>query len=122
MMKRVIVLCVCVWLYAGVCSAATAFDGKWAAEAGTEKLTITLVTGEGNKVSGTIALEGVETPIEWGFVKTDLIVFKVKRVFQGSPQPFVYVGKIQGDTIEFGRRPEDLSLGQLREIVATRIK
>ena len=121
-MTRAIALGVCLWLCAIVCSAATAFDGKWTGEAGTEKLTITLITAEGGKVSGSIALEGVETPIEWGFVKGDLIAFKVKRVFQGAPQPFVYLGKIEGDQIAFGRRPEDLSLGNLREFVATRMK
>lgn len=103
--------------------AATPFDGKWAAEAGNEKLTITLAVAEGGKVSGSIGLEGAgETPIEWGFVKGDLITFRVKRVFQGAPQPFIYIGKVEGDHIAFGRRPEDLSLGQLREITATRMK
>lgn len=108
---------------AALCSAATPFDGKWAAEAGTEKLTITLAVQEGGKVTGGIALDGgADTPIEWGFVKGDLIAFRVKRVFQGAPQPFIYIGKVTGDQIAFGRRPEDLSLGQLRELTATRLK
>jgi hypothetical protein len=122
-MIRTFVLGVCVWLCAVVCSAASPFDGKWSATAGNEKLTITLTTGEGNKVTGMIALEGgANTPIEWGFFKSDLIVFKVMREFQGTPRPFVYIGKIEGDQIAFGRRPEDLSLGALREIAATRVK
>src|SRR5687767_2958846 len=121
-MIRTLVLGVCVGLCAVVCSAATAFDGKWTDEAGTEKLTFTLTTNEAGKVAGTIALEGVETPIEWGFVKGDLITFRVKRVFQGAPAPFIYLGKVEGDQISFGRRPEDLSLGNLREFVATRVK
>jgi hypothetical protein len=119
---RVLIFVVGLWLSAIVCSAATPFEGKWTAQAGTEKLTITLATNEG-KVTGTIALEGAgEAPIEWGMVKGDLITFKVKRVFQGAPQPFVYLGKIEGDQIAFGRRPEDLNLGTLREFNATRMK
>ena len=120
---RALAVGVFVWLCVVVCSAASAFDGKWSAVAGTEKLTITLTTGEGSKVTGMIALEGgANTLIEWGFVKGDLIVFKVMREFQGTPRPFVYIGKIEGDQIAFGRRPEDLSLGALREIAATRMK
>lgn len=109
-------------MIAATVSAATPFDGRWAAEAGTEKLTITLTVGEGGKVTGSIALDGAVTPIEWGFVKGDLITFRVQRVFQGSPRPFIYIGKVDGDQIAFGRRPEDLSLGQLREMTATRLK
>jgi hypothetical protein len=110
-------------LCAAVCSAATPFDGKWTADVGNEKLTFTLVTHEGGKVTGQVAQEGAgENPIEWGFVKGDLITFKVMRVFQGSPRPFVYIGKIEGDKINFGRRPEDLTLGQLRELTAARAK
>src|ERR1044071_9366441 len=120
---RAVLAGVFVWACVAVCSAASPFDGKWAATAGNEKLTITLTTAEGNKVTGSIALEGGATnPIEWGFFKTDLIVFKVMREFQGSPKPFVYIGKIDGDHIALGRRPEDLTLGQLREIDATRMK
>jgi hypothetical protein len=118
---RVVVLGMAVWLCAAVCSAASPFDGKWKAEAGNEKLTFTIATADNGKVSGSIATEGQgEAPIEWGFVKTDLIVFRVKRVFQGSPQPFIYIGKLDGAQIAFGRRPEDLALGQLREISASK--
>lgn len=46
----------------------------------------------------------------------------MKRLFQGAPQPFVYLGKIEGDRIAFGRRPEDLSFGRLREFDAMRVK
>jgi len=119
---RVLVFTVCFWLSALVCSAQTPFDGKWTGQAGTENLTFTFTTTEG-KVTGTVALEGgAVTPIDWGFVKSDLMVFKVMRPFQGTPRPFVYLGKVEGDRIAFGRRPEDLSLGALREFPATRAK
>jgi hypothetical protein len=103
--------------------AATPFDGTWSADTGNEKLTITLAVNEGGKVTGNIAMQGGgDTPIEWGFVKGDLITFRVQRVFQGSPQPFIYIGRIDANQIAFGRRPQDLSLGQLREFNALRTK
>jgi len=100
------------------------FDGKWSAEVKrpapnpSQNLTIVLKTDAG-KVSGSIAGAGpADLPIEWGFVKGDVITFKVNMPFQNAAQPFVYVGKINGDKIEFGRRPENLTLGQLVEFTA----
>jgi hypothetical protein len=116
---RVLVLGVCLWMSATVCSAQTPFDGQFKGQAGNESLTFTFSTDEG-KVTGMVSLDGgVDTPVEWGFVKGDLIVFKVMREFQGTPQPFVYMGKLEGNKIAFGRRPEDLRLGRLREFSAT---
>ena len=118
---RVLVLGVCLWMSAAVCAAQTPFDGQWNGMAGNENLTLTFTTDEG-KVTGMVALEGgVDTAVEWGFVKSDLITFKVMREFRGTPIPFVYMGKLEGDQIAFGRRPEDLSLGRLREFGATRV-
>jgi hypothetical protein len=120
---RACALALAVCLQAIVCVAASPVDGKWTAEVGTEKLTFTLATDEKGAVTGSVAQEGAgDAPIEWGFIKGDLVVFKVKRVFQGAPQPFIYLGKIEGNQIAFGRRPEDLALGQLRELTATRAK
>jgi hypothetical protein len=117
---------VTMWLLATVCSAATPFDGAWTARvvraAGNQDLTIALTTTDG-KVTGTLAIAGAgESPIEWGFVKGDLIAFKVKMAFQNGQQTFVYLGKIDGDQIAFGRRPEDLTLGVLVEFTAARKK
>ena len=107
---------------AAVCSAQTPFDGQFNGLAGNENLTFTFTTDEG-KVTGMVSLEGGDdTAVEWGFVKSDLIVFKVMRVFRGNPEPFVYVGKLDGDEIAFGRRPENLTLGRLREFSATRVQ
>ena len=120
---KTVVVGIGLWLCAAVCGAAGPFDGKWTAQVSdTEKLTFTFTTDAG-KVTGSVATEGAEeAPIEWGMIKGDLITFKVKRVFQGSPQPFVYLGRIEGDKIALGRRPENLTLGQLRELEATRVK
>jgi hypothetical protein len=109
--------------------AAGSFDGKWTARvvrpapAGPQDLTIALATDQGGKVTGSLAIQGgMESRIDWGFVKGDLITFKVTMPFGDQQRPFVYIGTIQGDTISFGRRPEDLSLGRLVEFTANRAR
>jgi len=93
--------------------AATPFDGMWTAEvvrpapAAIQNLAITLNTKEG-KVTGSILIQGGgESPIDWGIIKGDLITFKVKMPFNDTTAIFVYLGKLDGDQIAFGRRPED---------------
>ena len=110
--------------------AASPFDGKWSAHvvrpapAGPQDLTITLNTDEGGKVTGSLAIQGGgESPLDWGMIKGDLITFKVKVPgANNQPLTFVYLGKIEGDHIAFGRRPEDLSVGRLVEFTANRAK
>ena len=125
---RMVICGVCLWLFVAVCSAAGPFDGKWTAHvmrpapAGPQDLTITLSTNAG-KVTGSIAIQGGgQSPIDWGMVKGDLIVFKLKMPFQDRTETFVYLGKLEGDQIAFGRRPEDLTLGQLVEFTGNRGK
>ena len=115
----------------GLASAAradSAFDGKWNADvvrpapAGNQTLAITLNTKEG-RVAGSMLIQGAgESPIDWGIVKGDLITFKVKMPFNDTTAIFVYIGKIDGDQIAFGRRPEDLTLGRLVEFTAKKAK
>ena len=127
---RTVGLGVCVWLYAAVCSAASPFDGKWAgtflrpAPAGNQDVTITLNTDQGGKVTGAMTLQGVtgEVSIEWGFVKDDVITYRVRVPGQNGVVLFVYVGKIRGDEIDFGRRPDDLTVGLLVKGTAKRVK
>jgi hypothetical protein len=125
---RMVICGVCLWLFVAVCSAAGPFDGKWTAHvmrpapAGPQDLTITLSTNAG-KVTGSIAIQGGgQSPIDWGMVKGDLIVFKLKMPFQDRTETFVYLGKLEGDRIAFGRRPEDLTIGQLVEFTGNRGK
>jgi hypothetical protein len=125
---RTVMCGVCFLLSVAVCSAAGPFDGKWTAHvmrpapAGPQDLTITLKTDEG-KVTGSIAIQGGgESPIEWGIVKGDLIVFKLKMPFQDRTETFVYLGRLEGNQIAFGRRPENLSLGRLVEFTGVRGK
>jgi hypothetical protein len=112
---------------AAALTAAGPSDGKWTARvirpapATPQDLTITLASDQGGKVTGSVAIQGgMESPIEWGFVKGDLVTFKVKMPFNDQVVPFVYIGTVQGATISFGRRPEDLSLGRLVEFTANK--
>jgi len=125
---RILVAVFCL-VAVGQLGAAGPFDGTWTARvvrpapAGPQNLTISLATADNGKVTGTVMIEGGGTPmIDWGFVKDDLVVFKVKMPFNGQDQPFVYVGRVEGSSIAFGRRPEDLTLGQLVKFSAERAK
>ena len=130
-MKTMCAVCLGVVMVAGFVartSAAGPFDGKWNAHvmrpapAGPQDLIITLTSAEG-KATGSVAIQGgSESPIEWGMIKGDLIAFKVRMPFQNTTQIFVYLGKLEGDRISFGRRPEDLTLGVLVEFTATKAK
>jgi len=114
----------------GVCASATkaqsSFDGKWTANvvrpapAGNQMLTINLMTAADGKVTGSVNIQDVKdpAPIAWGFVKGDLIVFKITMPFGQTNLPFVYVGKMENGQINFGRRPEDLTQGRLVEFMA----
>ncbi len=112
-----------------VVSAASSFDGKWTARvvrpapATPQDLTFLLAADDGGKVTGSVAIQGgMESKIDWGFVKGDLITFKVRMPFNDQVVPFVYIGVVQGATISFGRRPEDLTQGRLVEFTANRAK
>ena len=113
-------------LFSAAALAATPFDGKWIVHltgATTDTLHLNFKSNE-EKISGTLQInDGPELPIEWGMAKGDLLTFHVKQPFPNTgPQTFVYLGKLEGDHIAFGRRPFDLSLGRLREFTAERDK
>ncbi len=125
---RLLLAGVCVLLVVVVGSASGPFDGDWTAHverpapAGPQDLAITLKTDEG-KVTGSIAIKGGgRSSIDWGIVKGDLIVFKLRMPFQDRTETFVYLGRLDGDRIAFGRRPEDLTLGRLVEFTGIRAK
>src|SRR5262245_42876847 len=125
---RMTICGVCLLVFVATGHRAGPFDGKWGAHvvrpapAGPQDLTITLNTSEG-KATGSLAIQGgPENPIEWGMVKGDLLAFKVKMPFQNGTQTFMYLGKLEGDRISFGRGHEDLTLGVLVEFSATRAK
>jgi len=113
---------------ASVAFGQSSFDGTWTADvvrpapAPPQHLTITLTTDKG-KVGGTMAIQGgSESPIEWGIIKGDLITFKVKLPFGNTTTTFVHIGRVDGDKLMLGRRPEDLAQGVLVEYTAQRNK
>ena len=117
-------LLIFMFAFSSLAAAQNAFDGKWAGEVvrpapnPNQNLTITLKSDNG-KVSGSIVgADPGETPIDWGFIKGDLITFKTKMTVANTLQTMVYVGRITGDQIAFGRRPENLTVGQLVEFTA----
>ena len=128
MVLRFTKLLILVVAFASIAAGQAPFDGRWTAEVirpapnTNQNLTITLKSDSG-KISGSIiGADPGETPIDWGFIKGDLITFKTKMMVANTPQTMVYVGRITGDQIAFGRRPEDLKVGQLVEFTAKRSK
>jgi len=121
-------LLIVVFAFSAIASGQTPFDGKWTGEVirpapnPSQNLTISLKS-ENGKISGSIVgADPGETPIDWGFIKGDLITFKTKMMVGGNRETMVYVGRITGDQIAFGRRPENLSVGQLVEFTAKKSK
>ena len=119
---KVMVIALALCFGAPACFAESAFDGKWTgvfnrpAPAGDQAVTISVMTDEMDRVSGVMTLAGVvdEVQIDWGYVKDDLIVYKITTTGPGGASlPFVYAGKLSNGVIEFGRRPEDLTVGRL---------
>src|SRR5260370_37656043 len=121
-------LFILLFAFASIASGQSAFEGKWTGEVirpapnTNQNLTITLKSDNG-KISGSIiGADPGETPIDWGFIKGDLITFKTKMTIANTLQTMLYVGRITGDQIAFGRRPEDLKVGQLVEVTAKKAK
>jgi hypothetical protein len=70
-----------------------------------------------------MAIQGAsESEIEWGIIKGDLITFKVNLPFGKTTTAFVHLGRLDGDKLMLGRRPEDLTQGVLVEYTAQRVK
>ena len=128
MVLKLTELLIVLFAFASIAAGQSGFDGKWTGEVirpapnPNQNLTITLKSDNG-KISGSIiGADPGETPIDWGFIKGDLITFKTKMMVANTPQTMVYVGRITGDQIAFGRRPENLTVGQLVEFTAKRAK
>ena len=122
-------LCACFVVIAGFGAqvmAASPFDGTRSAhvvrQVGDQDLTIVLTSDDAGRVTGSLVGQAdAKLQIAWGFVKDDVIVFKVDvSVANDRVLPFVYVGRIEGEHVAFGRRPEDLSVGYLVEFTAQR--
>jgi hypothetical protein len=126
-MMKILMASALLMLPAAYALADSPFDGTWTAEvvrpapAPKQDLTITLSTDDKGKVTGKIAIAGGPTSdIDWGFVKGDLITFRVMLPFGKATVEFVHVGRVDGNKLMLGRRPEDLTQGRLVEFVASK--
>jgi len=128
-MIKIVSLLICLFGFSSFAAGQSAFDGTWTAQVvrpapnPTQNLTITLKSDDAGRVSGSVVgADPADSPIEWGYVKGDLIVLKVKMQVGNAPETMVYIGKLGGDGIEFGRRPENLAIGRLVEFTAKKSK
>ena len=128
-MMRLAVCWCFMFFIASIAAAQSAFDGKWTAQVvrpapnPNQNLTIMLKSDAAGRVTGSVVgADPVDSPIEWGYVKSDLITFKVKMQVGNAQETMIYIGKLTGDQIEFGRRPENLTVGRLIEFTAKKSK
>lgn len=109
-------------LFAGAAWAADV-TGKWKAEFttpdGSTRTNDYDFKQSGEKLTGTVASQAGEAPIQNGKISGDDISFSVVRNFQGQEVTLTYKGKVKGDemnlTVEFG------GSGQSFEITAKRL-
>jgi hypothetical protein len=86
---------------------AASVDGKWTAEVpgrggNTMTMTFTFKT-EGSTLTGTVANQMGENPIQNGKVDGDNISFEQVMNFNGNERRLTYKGTVKGDTIEMTR-------------------
>lgn len=86
---------------------AASADGKWTAEVpgrggNTMTMTFTFKT-EGSNLTGTVATQMGENPIQNGKVDGDNISFEQVINFNGNERKLTYKGTVKGDTIEMTR-------------------
>ena len=97
-------------------------SGKWAAQVpgrnGTRDTKFNLKV-DGDKLTGTISVDGQDTPIADGRVSGDSVSFTASMDRGGNTIKFTFAGKIAGDEIQFKREGGQ---GQAREFTAKRAK
>ena len=91
-------------LAAGMVLAAD-ITGAWKAsmpgrDGNTMEMTFNL-KAEGDTVTGNVANQRGETPIQDGKISGDTVTFKVKREFNGNSMVMTYEGKVSGNEIKF---------------------
>jgi hypothetical protein len=96
--------------------------GKWNAQVpgrnGTRATTFDL-KADGDKLSGTMSVEGAPSPIADGKISGDTITFTATADRGGNTIKYNFSGKISGDEIQFKREGGQ---GQPREFTAKRAK
>jgi hypothetical protein len=96
--------------------------GKWMAQVpgrnGTRDTTFDLKV-DGEKLTGTMSVEGQATPIADGTISGDSLSFTATVDRGGNTIKYMFTGKLAGDTIQFKREG---GRGQAREFTAKRVK
>jgi hypothetical protein len=86
---------------------AASVDGKWTADVpgrGGNTMTTTFTfKADGSTLTGTVATERGENPIQNGKVDGDNISFEQVMNFNGNERHLTYKGTVKGDTIEMTR-------------------
>ena len=115
---------VAITLFLAVSIGAAAADvaGMWTAQVpgrnGTRDTKFTF-TVAGDKFTGTMSVEGQDTPIADGKASGDSVAFTASVDRGGNTIKFTFTGKIAGDEIQFKREGGQ---GQAREFTAKRAK
>lgn len=78
-------------------------NGTWKSsytnQNGQARETVFKLTGEGEKLTGTVSGRNNDTAIEEGKIKGEEVLFQVTREFNGNKMVIKYSGKVSGDTI-----------------------
>jgi len=103
-------------------AAAADIAGMWIAQVpgrnGTRDTKFNLKV-DGDKLTGTISVDGQDTPIADGKVSGDSVSFTANMDRGGNTIKFTFTGKMSGDEIQFKREGGQ---GQAREFTAKRAK
>jgi len=115
---------VAITLFLAVSIGAIAADvaGMWTAQVpgrnGTRDTKFTLKV-DGDKLTGTMSVEGQDTPLTDGKVAGNTVSFSASVDRGGNTIKYNFTGKLAGDEIQFKR---DGGQGQAREFTAKRAK
>ena len=113
---------IALFLAVSVGAAAADITGVWTAQVpgrnGTRDTKFTFKV-DGDKLTGTMSVEGQDTAIADGKVNGDNLSFTATADRGGNMIKFTYTGKIGGDEIQFKREGGQ---GQAREFTAKRAK
>jgi hypothetical protein len=104
-MKKALGLSVAAFIAFAASLFAADVNGKWTAEMtrpdGEKRVQTFTFKTEGEKLTGTVASQMGERPIEEGKVSGDEISFAVTVEFGGQSRKMMYKGKVAGEEIKF---------------------
>ncbi len=102
---------------------AAGVDGQWTADVpgrgGETQASTFTFNSDGGKLTGTVANQMGERPIEEGKIEGDDLSFVQNLEFNGNKVRILYKGKVSGNEIKFTRQ-RDGGQGRVAEFVAKR--